>query len=167
MSDELQHWGIKGMKWGVRRYQNADGSLTPAGKKRYRDEAAKIERQLNTNKKGITSEDYETALKRVKKADDTLNDIRKTRQEPKKAAHEAEIRRKVSTMSDKELQQAVNRLNMEERYTQVMTQRGRLEKGKSKVDQILDVAGSTLTGAATALSIMVAITQLLEKKDSK
>ena len=34
---ELQHWGIKGMKWGVRRYQNKDGSLTPAGKKRYLD----------------------------------------------------------------------------------------------------------------------------------
>ena len=32
---ELYHWGIKGMKWGVRRYQNKDGSLTPAGKKRY------------------------------------------------------------------------------------------------------------------------------------
>lgn len=32
--NELMHYGIKGMKWGVRRYQNADGSLTPAGKKR-------------------------------------------------------------------------------------------------------------------------------------
>ena len=32
-SDELCHYGIKGMKWGVRRYQNKDGSLTPAGKK--------------------------------------------------------------------------------------------------------------------------------------
>lgn len=31
----LQHHGIKGQKWGVRRYQNADGSLTEAGKKRY------------------------------------------------------------------------------------------------------------------------------------
>ena len=32
---ELYHWGVKGQKWGVRRYQNKDGSLTPAGKKRY------------------------------------------------------------------------------------------------------------------------------------
>lgn len=32
---ELYHHGIKGMRWGVRRYQNKDGSLTPAGKKRY------------------------------------------------------------------------------------------------------------------------------------
>lgn len=30
----LSHAGVKGMKWGVRRYQNKDGSLTPAGKKR-------------------------------------------------------------------------------------------------------------------------------------
>ena len=32
---ELHHHGIKGQKWGVRRFQNKDGSLTPAGKKRY------------------------------------------------------------------------------------------------------------------------------------
>lgn len=36
-SDELYHHGIKGQKWGVRRYQNEDGSYTPAGKKRYSD----------------------------------------------------------------------------------------------------------------------------------
>ena len=34
---ELKHYGIKGQKWGVRRYQNEDGSLTPEGRKRYSD----------------------------------------------------------------------------------------------------------------------------------
>ena len=34
-TDEIYHHGIKGQKWGVRRFQNKDGSLTPAGKERY------------------------------------------------------------------------------------------------------------------------------------
>lgn len=41
MDNKLNHAGIKGMKWGVRRYQNKDGSLTPAGKKRYNRDAVK------------------------------------------------------------------------------------------------------------------------------
>lgn len=36
-SNYLQHHGILGMRWGVRRYQNADGSLTSAGKRRYNE----------------------------------------------------------------------------------------------------------------------------------
>ena len=47
----LQHHGIKGQKWGVRRFQNTDGSLTAEGKKRY------------------SSNDYKDMLNKVEKAD--------------------------------------------------------------------------------------------------
>ena len=38
MENDICHFGIKGMKWGVRRYQNKDGSLTSDGKARYSDD---------------------------------------------------------------------------------------------------------------------------------
>ena len=42
---ELYHWGVKGMRWGVRRYQNDDGTLTPAGEKRYAKQQSKSEKR--------------------------------------------------------------------------------------------------------------------------
>lgn len=64
MKSELQHFGIKGQKWGIRRYQNRDGSLTPEGIKRYSEQAnkyawkaEKINRNLERKKKyGVTIE---------------------------------------------------------------------------------------------------------------
>lgn len=41
--EELYHHGIKGQKWGVRRYQNEDGTLTDAGKKHYAKDMEKLE----------------------------------------------------------------------------------------------------------------------------
>lgn len=52
-NNTLQHHGIIGMKWGVRRYQNKDGSLTAAGKKRQRDDSDKNE-TLKPKKKSIS-----------------------------------------------------------------------------------------------------------------
>lgn len=47
--NELYHHGIKGMKWGVRRFQNEDGSLTNAGKKRYGDESTGSDKKTSSN----------------------------------------------------------------------------------------------------------------------
>lgn len=44
---ELYHYGVKGMKWGVRRYQYADGTYTPAGKKRYKSSSNDVNRVMS------------------------------------------------------------------------------------------------------------------------
>lgn len=57
---ELYHYGIKGQKWGVRRYQYTDGSLTPAGKKRYNsnpqaEAIQRVSRMMNSKVKDVVN----------------------------------------------------------------------------------------------------------------
>lgn len=57
---DIQHWGIKGQKWGVRRYQNLDGSLTPAGRKRYSNSDGSLNEK---GKKKLDTESYNKSKK--------------------------------------------------------------------------------------------------------
>lgn len=105
---DLYHSGVLGMKWGVRRYQNKDGSLTRAGKKRYAKleaEKAKIDAKMN-----------------------------KLGPKPAKA-------KSIQEMSDDELRERINRLNLEKNYKDALKGAGyaeRKERGKKFVNTFAD-----------------------------
>lgn len=65
---ELYHHGVKGMHWGVRRYQNADGTMTPAGRKRYTDSGSSSAKSSNGGKKQLTDEERAARNAKIKKA---------------------------------------------------------------------------------------------------
>lgn len=69
-TSELIHYGIKGMKWGIRRYQNTDGSLTSVGKKRISKEYKKTARKVN---KELRKTEGRRRLNSYNKAADYMN----------------------------------------------------------------------------------------------
>ena len=68
-ADELYHHGIKGMKWGVRRFQRKDGSLTSAGKKRYLDDpsvtSSKAKMESDRAKQRLANAEYNKAYNKA------------------------------------------------------------------------------------------------------
>lgn len=95
-SDTLQHYGVLGMKWGIRRYQNKDGSLTPAGKKK----AAKLKERYT-----------QLTGKRMRRNPVKSTTSIKTSSKPK--------RKTVSEMSDAELKARIDRLTLERRFNEL------------------------------------------------
>lgn len=113
---ELYHWGTKGMKWGIRRYQNKDGSLTPAGKKRYAAENEKLkarEKAIKAQEKAVARQ----AKLDTKKAElDAREAALKSGKTAPKSKDSAPKAKSVKDMSDEELNKAVNRARLESEY---------------------------------------------------
>ena len=174
--NELYHWGVKGMKWGVRRYQSKDGSLTAAGKKRYARDAHEkgFKKQddsgvyYKTNKKN-KREDLDVDAKRYVKEDmertKRLTDASSHAANELKKANEKAIKESprkqmdLSEMSDKELRDQINRAFLEKQYNDMFNP-PQVSKGREYASKVLDSAGTALAITSSALGVALAIKEL-------
>lgn len=105
----LSHHGIKGMKWGVRRYQNADGTLTAAGKKR---EAKRYTKELNWINK-TQADKYADVIRADRKyrklSKDAVDYEKKYNSDPSRY-NEKTLQRKIGKAS-KALDESISRVN--------------------------------------------------------
>lgn len=128
----LYHHGIKGQKHGTRRFQNEDGSLTPEGKERYRT----ISRRADTAKEAgkATKDMVESAAKLPVKA--------------------GRIKRNsYSDLSDAELQKRVNRLNLEQRYSDLTGETKYVKSGSEVAREFLQTVGTVLAIGISAATL--------------
>lgn len=184
--NELYHYGKKGQKWGVRRYQNADGTLTEAGKKRYgRDAREKGYRDYDENEKIKGTEDAGSYYKNSKKkgredldfdadryvteditrsknlANSTANMTRELqnvdRKHPSKRA-----KLDLSNMSDQQMRDEINRANLERQYNDLFApeMHPKRAKGREYVTKTLETAGTIVVVGAAALDIALKIREL-------
>ena len=136
----LGHSGIKGQKWGIRRFQNEDGSLTEEGKKRYGTPET-----YRAVAKEVSS--LEEATKGASSAASTAASIINTQRGSQA------IRKDYSGLTDQELQRRVNRLNLERAYGDLSGDTKYVKTGKEKAREILQTVGATLAVASTAVAI--------------
>lgn len=178
--DELCHYGIKGQKWGVRRFQNSDGSYTSEGKRRAQQQEKKdpvkemkdedlrkaITRLSLENKyKDLTKKPTQPSkLESTKKAVDATSELvnraKKMDQDSRKAAKKE--RMDLSKKTDKELREQINRELLERQYNDLFSKES-VSKGRRYLSDVLDNAGTVLAVGSSALSIALAIQQLQKK----
>ena len=136
---ELYHSGIKGMKWGIRRYQNKDGSLTPEGKKHYaKKEAALKEREKSIkNREAIKARKAKMAAKKAE-----LDDRERALKDPKTkklSKKEAAKPKSIKDMTDDELRERANRMELEKKFYEAQNNLAKVTPQKPKaLEKIAD-----------------------------
>ena len=152
---QLYHWGIKGMRWGVRRYQNKDGSLTDAGKKRLEREQIKSSNyKLSADPDKWTKDDMEKTKKLLDSSSSALGSLKQVAGSKKQKS-----RMDLSSMSDQEMRNRINRELLERQYNDMFAPQ-KVSKGKDYALKSLEVAGTVLTLGSSALGIALAIKEL-------
>lgn len=167
----LQHWGIKGMKWGVRRYQNKDGTLTDAGKKRYSRDIQDNKSKKKDNRIDTSTPDprrwAREDLERTGRVIDATSKIVRQAQDVERNTSSKPTKKKLdlSNMTDKELQDRINREMLERRYNDLFApeETPTVSKGRTAARDILETAGTVLGVAGSAVSLALAISQLRGK----
>lgn len=142
----IAHHGTKGMKWGVRRYQYEDGSLTTLGKQRYKA----VTSNLNTSKRILDSSSQ--IARSAKQLSDSSGNRKVNKQ----------VNKDLKSMSDSDLKARVNRMNLERQYSDLTS--SQVSRGRVSVGSILEGIGTTLGIASSAIGIAVAIREFKKVK---